>query len=66
MLHGGVMKGAPVGQTNAVQVLPAAVAVPDAHPLGLQYIGIRTATDEPQQLLHNTCWVLNRLIPKRT
>ncbi len=40
---------------NAVQVLPGAVAIPDAHPLLLELVCIGAALDEPQQLLHHTC-----------
>lgn len=49
------MMAAPVGQADAVQVLPGAVAVPDAHTLRLEQVGIRAAADEPEQLLHHTC-----------
>ena len=53
---------APVGQADAVQVLPGAIAVPDAHTLRLEQVGIRAAADEPEQLLHHTCHHHDRCI----
>ncbi len=45
----------PVVQADGVEVLPAAVAVPNAHALVLQQLGIGGAAHKPQQLLHDTC-----------
>lgn len=41
---------APVPQPNAVQELPAPIAVPDMHPLVLEEPGIGGARDEPEEL----------------